>query len=377
MNNTLVGGLDMRKLYRSGAGLVAATAAVCASLAGPAAAQMTPNSVDPYELAPKNVHLYPISIDARMPFYYLPPIYAPRPMWRGALTAQDVHAFTPHNFVAYEVPDATALVCWGAIKGAGDKNGGKPVVMEAANQQQFLILPPKEVDDGSSYMLVTTSIRYMPRMESNLYTHLGFDYPTVEFEVQRNRKPIDDALMKVFERELILEDNPRVDSIAERISVDELLTNYERVEDVVDLNPRLSDALKYNLASNVWPLDRLYASYSGWRREANLMRTLGDTSPQWLTFEGKFVGYKRYNGADYLLTVKLEGYNPWHPLEFGKNTMRKLIAMSFDEFVETTRYTDVELPLEAKEFQRIGGQDYEPYRTWQRAGSGSAGQGAY
>lgn len=376
MNNTLVGGLDMRKLYRIGAGLAAA-AAVCATLAMPAAAQMTPNSVDPYELAPKGVHLYPVSIDARMPFYYLPPIYAPKPMWRGALTADDVHAFTPHNFVAYEVPDTTALVCWGAMKGAGNKDGGKAVVMEAANQQQFLVLPPKAADDGSSYMLATTSIRYMPRMESNLYTHLGFDYPNLEFEVQRNRKPIDDAMMKVFERELILEDNPRVDSIAETMTVSDLLGNYERVEDVVDMQPRLSDALKFNLASNVWPVDRIYANYSGWRREANLMRTLGDASPQWLTFEGKFVAYKRYNGGDYMITVKLEGYNPWHPIEFGKNMMRKLIAMSFDEFVETTRYTDVELPLEAKEFQRIGGQDYEPYRTWQRAGSGSSGQGAY
>jgi hypothetical protein len=376
MNNTLVGGLEMRKLNRIGAG-VAASATAIMMLAGTAAAQMVPNSVDPYELAPKNVHLYPVSIDARMPYYYLPPIYAPRPMWRGALTAEEMHAFTPHNFVAYEVPDSTALACWGLVKGAGKKDGGKAVVMESANQQQFLILPPKSVDDGSSYMLVTTSIRYMPRVEGNVYTHLEFAYPNIELEVQRNNKTLNDSMKKVFERELILEDNPRVDSIAESMSVPDLLTNFERVEDVLDLNPRLSDALRLNLGTNVWPLDRVYMSYSGWRREANLMRTLGDASPQWLTFEGKLVGYKSYDGGDYMITVKLEGYNPWHPIEFGKNVMRKMIALSFDQYVETTRYTDIELPLEAKEFQRIGSQDYEPYRTWQRAGTGSAGQGAY
>ena len=43
-----------------------------------------------YELAPQNVHLYPISLNARIPYYYLPPIFAPAPMWRGALTADDV-----------------------------------------------------------------------------------------------------------------------------------------------------------------------------------------------------------------------------------------------------------------------------------------------
>jgi len=376
MKITLVGGFRMSKLNRIGFGL-ATVAAALAVTAGVASAQVVPDTVDPYELAPKNVHLYPISIDARLPFYYLPPIYAPKPMWRGALTAEDIHAFTPHNYVVYEVPDTTALACWGAVKGAGKKDGGKAVVMEAANQQQFLVLPPSAVDDGGSYMLITTSMRYLPRSESHLYTNLTFDYPDVNFEVQRNRKPIDDALNKVFERELILEDNPRVDSIAEQLSVEDLLGSFERVEDVVDLQPRMTDALKLNLASNVWPLDRIYSSYSGWRRDANVMRKMGDRSPRWLTYEGKLVAYKRFDGGDYMLTVKLEGYNPWFPEEFSKNLMRKMVAMSFDEFVETTRYYHVELPLEMKEFQRIGALDYDPYRTWQRAGTGSAGQGAY
>src|SRR5260221_618443 len=73
-----------------------------------ASAQVVPDTVDPYELAPQNIHLYPISLNARMPYYYLPPIFAPAPMWRGALTAADVQTFTPHNYLVYEIPDSTA-----------------------------------------------------------------------------------------------------------------------------------------------------------------------------------------------------------------------------------------------------------------------------
>src|SRR5689334_201713 len=112
MKINVVGGFRMIKLNRIGIGLAGVAAGLAVS-AGVASAQVVPNSLDPYELAPKGVHLYPISIDARLPFYYLPPIYAPKPMWRGAMTAEDVHAFAPHNYVVYEVPDTAALACWG------------------------------------------------------------------------------------------------------------------------------------------------------------------------------------------------------------------------------------------------------------------------
>jgi hypothetical protein len=60
--------------------LAAALAGVLAP--GAAFAQMVPDTVDPYELAPQNTHLYPVTLNARIPYYYLPPIFAPTPMWR-------------------------------------------------------------------------------------------------------------------------------------------------------------------------------------------------------------------------------------------------------------------------------------------------------
>jgi hypothetical protein len=338
----------MNKLYQVGAGI----AVSMALLTGSALAQVVPDTVDPYELAPKNVHLYPISLNARMPFYYVPPIFAPRPMWRGAMTASEVHQFAPHNYIVYEVPDTSALVAWGTVKHGGKNGGRDTIVLESANQQQFLILPPQAVDDGSSYMLVTTRMRFVPN------DHHG--------DIDRE-----------FERELILEPQPRVDSIAESLPIDQLLYNYERVEDVADMQPRVPVALHDELATQPWPVDRIYVSYSGWRRDPNRLRTMGDFVPQWFTYEGKLVALKHDHCGYYMLTVEMEGYNPWYPHEVQKNFMRKLIALSFDEFVEPTRYYDVERPLDGKEWHRSGSPQMLPYDTRYNVGGGSAGQGAY
>jgi len=333
------------------AGLVAAATAVALSL--PAHAQVVPDTLDPYELAPKNVHLYPVTLNARMPYYYVPPIFAPREMWRGALDSMELRQIAPHNYRVNEVPDSTALVAWGAVKKNGKKPGDGTVVLEAANQQQFLFLPPENLDQGSSYMLVTTKMRFVP-------------------------KTTEDDLNREFERELVLEPNPRVESVAEQLPVDQLLTQYERVDDVADLQPRVFPALLDELAEQPWPVDRIYCSYSGWRRDPNVLRTLGDLTPQWMTFEGKLLAIKHVKSGWYMLEVDLEGYNPWYPEEVSKNVMRKLIALSFNEFVEPTRYYDVERPLNYKEWHRLGSEvPMKPYDTRFNIGGGSAGQGAY
>ncbi|MDQ3023893.1 MAG: hypothetical protein M3R04_05865, partial [bacterium] len=110
----------MYKLFS--AGLLAAATAVALS-AQPASAQMLPDTLDPYELAPRNVHLYPVTLNARNPFYYVPPIFAPRQMWRGALDSMELRQIAPHNYRVTEVPDSTALVAWGTVKKGGKKPG--------------------------------------------------------------------------------------------------------------------------------------------------------------------------------------------------------------------------------------------------------------
>lgn len=309
-----------------------------------ASAQVVPDTADPYELAPQNIHLYPISLNARMPYYYLPPIFAPAPMWRGALTADMVQPFAPHNYRVSEIPDSTALVAWGTSK------KGQPFTLEAANQQQFIVLPPSAQDDGSSFMLVTTTMRYLPRKSG-------------------------EELREMLSRELSLEPGA-VSSIADSLPVGTLLSNFERVEDVADMQPNMHADLTKALATTTWPVDDIYISYSGWRRDPNKKRTLGDFVPDWFTCEGKLIALKRYEGGDYLVTVAWEGYNPWYPIEFAKNMMRKTLALSFDEYVETTSYYDVERPLEGKEWFRVGSPDYD-LDTRQNVGGGSAGQGAY
>lgn len=316
-----------------------------------AAAQMVPDTADPYELAPQNVHLYPVSLNARIPYYYLPPIFAPAPMWRGAMTAEDIHAIAPHNYVAYEIPDMSALVAWGTVK------GDERVTLEAANKQEFIILPPENLDDGSSFFLMRTSMRYVPRCTA-------------------------EELAQLIDRELMLGPS-RVQSIAEQLPVDVLLYEYERVSDVADIQPQLNEILQGikndadGLAIDDWPVEDIYINYSGWRRNANRMRTMGDFVPNWFTVEGKMVAHKIYQGGSYLLTVEFEGYNPWFPIETAKNAMRKLIGLSFDEFVEPNRYYDVELPLNGKEWHRQGSGLIKPYDTRRHVGTGSAGQGAY
>jgi hypothetical protein len=307
--------------------------------------QMVPDTVDPYELAPQNVHLYPISLNARIPYYYLPPIFAPAPMWRGALSAEQMHQFTPHNYVPYEVPESTALVAWGTVK------GDKRITLEAANQQEFIVLPPEKLDDGSSFLLVKTTMRYVPRAK-------GAD------------------LLAMFERELLIEPT-RLDSIAEQLPVDILMHNYERVEDVVDMQPQVQPALTDEMSTLPWPVDRIYLSYDGWRRDPNRQRTLGDNIPPWFTIEGKLTALKRWQGNDYVLTVEFEGYQAWYPIEFGKNVMRKMLSLSFDQFIETVPYYDFERPMEGKEWKRQGSPDMQPYDTRQRVGTGSDGQGYY
>jgi hypothetical protein len=333
-------------------GLMAAATAVALS-AMPARAQVVPDTLDPYELAPRNVHLYPVTLNARMPFYYVPPIFAPREMWRGALDSLELRQIAPHNYRVSEVPDSTALVAWGTVKKDGKKSGEGTLVFESANQQQFLFLPPENLDQGSSYMLVTTKMRFVPKEGAN-------------------------QLLAEFERELILEPNPRVESIAEQLPAAQLLTQFERVEDVADLQPRIHPVLLDELATQPWPVERIYGVYSGWRRDPNVLRTLGDLTPQWLTFEGKTIAIKRAHCGWFMLEVHLEGYNPWYPEEVSKNVMRKLIALSFNEFVEPTRYYDVERPLGFKEWHRLGSETpMQPYDTRLNVGGGSAGQGAY
>lgn len=384
----------MKKLHQAGRGLLAAALASTLSL-GVAQAQMVPDTVDPYELAPRNVHLYPISINARNPFYYVPPIFAPREMWRGALDATEVRQFAPHNYVVQEVPDTTALVAWGEVRKDGKKPGSGTRVHEAANQQQFLMLPPSNLDQGSSYMLVTTRMRYVGDPVDGNYDYdaeaLGFLTKEASEVGQtqgrairprfrksmRDRRPPPD-LVREFERELILEPQPRVMSIAETLPVERLLTQYERVDDVADLQPRVHPVLLDELATQPWPVTKIYGSFSGWRRDPNVLRTLGDLTPQWFTFEGKMVALKYSETCGwFMLTVEMQGYNPWYPEEVMKNFMRKMIALSFNEFVEPTRYYDVERPLGFKEWHRLGSTPMDPHDTRFNIGGGSAGQGAY
>lgn len=310
-----------------------------------ASAQVVPDTVDPYELAPQNVHLYPISINARLPYYYLPPIFAPAPMWRGALTAEQVHAFTPHNFVIYDIPESTALVAWGTVK------GDQRIVLEAVNQQEFMVLPPEALNDGSSFMLVRTSMRYVPRCS-------------------------EEELLQMFERELLIEPG-RVNTIAEQLPVGVLLHNYERIDDVADMQPRVHPALEDEVSAGYWPVERIYISYSGWRRDPNRQRTLGDDVSEWFTMEGKLLALKRWQGGNYLLEVEFEGYQPWYPQEFAKNMMRKMLALGFDQFIETVPYYDFERPLNSKEWHRQGSGEMMPYDTRQRVGTGSDGQSYY
>jgi len=334
----------MRRYTNLGLGLALVCAlAVLSPMA--ASAQMVPDTVDPYELAPQNVHLYPISLNARIPFYYLPPIFAPAPMWRGALTAEDVYAMAPLNYIAAEIPESTALVAWGTVK------RNQRITLEAANQQEFMVLPPKALDDGSSYMLVRTEMRYVPSCA------------------------VED-LNGLFERELLLEPS-RVESIAEQLPPNVLMYNYLREEDVADLQPRIHPFLEAGISTKYWPVDRIYINYSGWRRDPNRVRTLGPYVPEWFTFEGKILALKQWKGGNYMITVSLEGYNPWMPIEFGENVMRKVIALSFDQFVETLPYFYFEKPLEGKELHRQGSPAIEPYDTRAHIGAGSPGQGMY
>ncbi|MEZ5337588.1 MAG: hypothetical protein R3F46_04930 [bacterium] len=333
----------MERILRMGLVIIAAVL-VLGVLPGIASAQMVPESVDPYELAPQNVHLYPVSLNAREPYYYLPPIFAPAPMWRGALSEAEINAFAPHNFVAYEIPDSTALTAWGTTK------GDKRFTLEAANQQEFMILPPEaQRGNNASYYLIKTGMRFLPKCSA-------------------------DDLQEILMRELSLEPGT-VDSIAQSLPTDVLQMNYDRVEDVANLQPPLNAAIRGELGTSQWPVDEIYISYNGFRREPNRIRTLPDTVPNWFTCKGKLLALKHHDGQAYLMTVEFEGYEPWYPIEVAKNVMRKMIALSFNEYVETTPYYDFEKPLNGKEWQRHG--DVETFNTWSRAGSGSAGQGAY
>lgn len=341
----------MKRFMSLGIAITVVAIALTAMAPLTASAQVVPDTADPYELAPQNVHLYPISLNARMPYYYLPPIFAPAPMWRGAMTADDVYAFAPHNYVAYEIPQSTALVAWGTV------DGDERVTLEAANQQEFIILPPDNLDDGSSFYLMKTTMRYVPRCT-------------------------EEELMELIDRELMVRPS-RVKSIADQLPVETLLYNYDRVSDVADIQPRLQDVLMGikndadGLAVDEWPCENIYLNYSGWRRNANRMRSMGDFVPEFFTVEGKIVAHKRFDGGDYLLTVEFEGYNPWYPLETAKNTMRTMLGMSFDTFVEAVPYYDWEKPLNGKEWHRQGSGLIKPYDTRRHVGTGSAGQGAY
>lgn len=333
--------------------LVTLLAAALVGVLAPSAAfaQMVPDTVDPYELAPQNTHLYPVTLNARIPYYYLPPIFAPTPMWRGAMTADLVYGFAPHNYVVMEFPEDTALVAWGTMK------GDEQVTLEAANQQKFVVLPPEAVRNNSrdplsaSYMIVRTEMRYVPKCTG---------------------EQLDELML----HELMMETD-RTMSIADDLPVDVLLNNYDRVEDVADLDPKVHFFLQDEIANNAWPLERIMINYSGWRRNPNRIRTIGHYVPEWLTAEGKIVATKDYMGGKYLLTVEFSGYQPWYPLEFAKNVMRKMIALSFfDLEAETQPYYDFEKALNAKEWHRQGSPPLDP-NTRQRYGTGSAGQGGY
>jgi hypothetical protein len=333
----------MERILRLGLVIFAAFA-VLGMLPGKASAQMLPESVDPYELAPQNVHLYPISLNAREPYYYLPPLFAPAPMWRGALSEAEINAFAPYNFVAYEIPDSTALTAWGF------KKGSKRFTYEAANQQEFMIIPPEaQRGKNASYYLIKTSMRFLPKVSK-------------------------DQLHEIVNRELSIEPG-MVDSIAQSLPTDVLISNYDRIEDVANLQIPLNPAIQGELGTGLWPVDDIYLSYNGWRREPNKIRTLPDTVPNWFTCKGKLIALKSYEGEDYLLTVEFEGYEPWYPIEIAKNVMRKMIALSFNEYSETVPYGDFEKPLNGKEWQRHG--DSDTHNTWSRQGTGGPGQGAY
>jgi len=338
----------MRRIFGLGVAAIAATAFFC----GNAAAQPLPNSVDPYELAPQNVHLYPVTLDARQEdYYYLPPIFAPAPMWRGALDADVVRSFAPFNYVAYEIPDSTALVAWGRVK------GDKRMTMEAANQQEFMILPPENLDHGQSFYNFRTTMRYVDTSESG-------------------------ELDELLDRELLLPPS-RVSSIADRLPVETLLWEYDRVSDIANIQVNLNDVLLGGAANadglgvQAWPLDRIYISYSGWRRNPNVIRTGGQATPEWLTIEGKLVALKEHGGHNYMITVYFEGYNPWHPIETSKNVLRKLVALSFNEFIETTSYIDFEKPVNGKEWHRQGSGKMKPFDTRRITGMGEYTWGNY
>lgn len=315
-----------------------------------ASAQVISETLDPYELAPRNLHIYPITLDARLSYHYLPPIFAPPPMWRGALTAEVARSFAPLNYQVQEVPDSTALVCWGGLA------HGQQVVLEAVNQQEFVVLPPDAVrndpDDplSASYLYIRTSMRFVPRKYGG-------------------------QLEELLDRELMLAPN-YVNSIADQLPADVLMTNYDRVTDVADLQPKVHEFLQDEIASNAWPFEDVYVNYDGWRRNANRIRTLGPHVPEWFTISGKLLARKMWEGGDYLITVEFEGYQPWWPIETAKNFMRKILALSFGSYSETQLYYDVELPLNGKEWYRQGSPPMDPH-TRQRHGTGSAGAGAY
>ncbi len=342
----------MKRFFSLGLAIVVAACLFVMSAPTLGFAQVVPNSVDPYELAPQNVHLYPITIDARVPYQYLPPIFAPTPMWRGAMNADIVQSFTPHNYKAYEIEDSTALVAWGRMK------GDKQLTLESANQQEFLILPPEALDDGSSFFAFHTEMRCIPKNESG-------------------------ELAEYLERELNT-GNSRVASIADQLPVDVLMYNYDRVADVADIQVRMEDILAGGVLANAdglatmpWPVEDIYISYSGWRRNPHRIRSLGGYVPEWFTIEGKLLAIKHHDGNDYLMKVTFEGYNPWFPITTAQNAMRKMIALSFNEFIETPSYIDFEKPLAGKEWHRQGSGNMEPYDTRRRVGKGSAGQGTY
>lgn len=330
--------------------IVMAMLAVVCCLPTGAAAQVVPDTVDTFELAPQNLHMYPVTLDARLPYYYLPPIFAPVPMWRGAMDEALVQQFAPHNYQVMELTENTALVAWGSLK------GDEQVVLEALCQQEYLVLPPEAVRNNennplaASYMFVRTEMRFVPRC-------------------------MGEELQELMNRELMLEPG-RVMSIAEQLPVDVLLNNYDRIDDVADINPYVIPELQDEIGNNAWPLEDIYVNYSGWRRNPNRIRTLGHFVPEWFTIEGKLVGIKKWEGGDYLISVEFEGYQPWYPIEFSKNMLRKLIALSFNDYAETVEYYDVEHQLNAKEWHRQGSPAMVP-NTRQRYGTGSAGQGGY
>jgi hypothetical protein len=153
------------------------------------------------------------------------------------MTADLVYGFAPHNYVVMEFPEDTALVAWGTMK------GDEQVTLEAANQQKFVVLPPEAVRNdvrnplAASYLIVRTEMRYVPNCTG---------------------EQLDELLL----HELMLEPD-RTMSIAEDLPVDELLNNYDRIEDIADLDPKVHPFLQDEIANNAWPLERIMINYSG------------------------------------------------------------------------------------------------------------------